>query len=71
MNEKPDPVSPNLSLLVKLGSVVAHVEELLSPDGHEYDKTAIRTLLEDSEVREWMATMTKMAFIPVSRKAKR
>lgn len=62
-----DPLKPSVALLIKLGSIAVHVDELLSPKGHEYDKAAIKTLLSDSEVTEWIAKMDKMAFLPVKR----
>lgn len=56
---------PSLSLLVKLGSIAIHVEELLSPEGHVFDKAALQTLLDDQEVRQWISSMG--AFLPVKR----
>lgn len=62
-----NPLQPTPSLLSKLGSIAVHVEEMLSPDGHEYDRTAIRSLLDDPEVKEWIASMDAMAMLPVKR----
>jgi hypothetical protein len=62
-----DPLKPALPLLVKLGSLAVHIEEMLSPAGHEYDRAAIDTLLTDPEVTTWMAAMGKMGFLPVKR----
>lgn len=66
MNES-DPLKPSVSLLVKLGSIVIHADEYTSPDGHDFDRTAICSGLMDAEVQEWIAEMTKMAFLPVKR----
>ena len=66
-----DPLKPSVSLLVKLGSIVVHAEEMLSPDGHAFDRTAIQSGLQDAELQEWIAAMTKMAMLPVKRNAKR
>lgn len=63
----PDPLRPPLSLLVKLGSIAVHAEEMLSPNGHDYDRQAILVALEDSELREWIEEMSKRAFLPVKR----
>ncbi len=62
-----DMTRPSLSLLVKLGSIAVHVEELLSPNGHHFDRDALNSLLQDTEVREWMQIMSKAAMLPVKR----
>ncbi len=59
-----------ITLLAKLGSIAVHADELLSPSaaavrGHEHDKIAIRGLIDDPEVQEWLKTMT--VFLPVKR----
>jgi hypothetical protein len=63
-----NPTKPKLSLLVKLGSIAVHCEELLSPGGHAFDKTALDGLLNDPEVKEWIKAMG--AFMPVKREDK-
>lgn len=55
------------SLLVKLGSIGRHVEELCGPCPHVVDKHAIEALLGDPEVQEWMAKMDALALLPVPR----
>lgn len=62
-----DPLKPTVPLLVKLGSLAVHIEEMLSPTGHEYDRAAIDTILTDLEVAAWLAAMGKMGFLPVKR----
>jgi hypothetical protein len=62
---KTNPLKPSLSLLVKLGSLAVHCEEMLSPAGHQFDKAAIDTLLHDKEVKAWIKAMG--AFMPVKR----
>ena len=57
-----------LTILVKLGSIVVHVEEMLSPDGHDFDRQAILSGLSDPEVREWLAAMDALALLPVKRR---
>lgn len=57
------------SLMVKLGSIVRHVEEMLSSDGHDFDRVAIEGLLTDPEVEEWMAKADAAALLPVRRLA--
>lgn len=58
-----------LSLFTKLGSIVVHAEELLSSDGHAFDRAALESLLADGEVREWLDDMAAMALLPVKRKS--
>lgn len=62
-----DPLKPSVSLLVKLGSLIVHYDELRSPHGHEFDGNAIDTLEADPEVIDWRDQMTSMAFLPVKR----
>jgi hypothetical protein len=52
-----EPENPSLSLLCKLGSIVVHAEEMLSGSGHPFDRIAIVTLLEDTEVQQWIEAM--------------
>lgn len=63
-----DPLKPSASLLCKLGSIIVHCEELISPDGHPFDKHALETLASDKEVAEWMSVMRSMAMLPVKRR---
>ena len=58
---------PSPSLLCKLGSIVVHVEELLSPSGHPFDRDALLALLADAEVRAWLAQMDAAAMLPNKR----
>jgi hypothetical protein len=62
-----DPLKPSVSLLCKLGSAVVHAEELLSPDGHDFDRTALDAVLTDPDVCEWLKAMGAMALVPVKR----
>ncbi len=63
----PDVFKPSAGLLVKLGSIIVHYEEMTSPKGHEFDKFALNSLLEDAEVVEWFKGMHKNAMLPVKR----
>lgn len=62
-----DPLKPDIALLSKLGSIAVHVDECLSPLAHEFDTFAIRQLLNDEEVREWIKAMDAMALLPKKR----
>jgi hypothetical protein len=60
-------MNPSVSLLCKLGSIAVHVEELLSADGHEFDRIELDALLRDPEVLEWMKAMDAAAMLPKKR----
>lgn len=60
-------LAPSVTLLIKLGSLAVHIEEMPSPSGHQLDKSAVEGLLADEEVSEWLTEMGKMAFLPVKR----
>jgi hypothetical protein len=62
-----DPLKPAATVLIKLGSLAVHADELLSPKGHDFDRVALKQLLADPEVVAWLAEMGKMAFLPVKR----
>ena len=62
-----NPLKPPASLLCKLGSIAVHVDEGLSAKGHEFDFVALKGLLEDPEVAEWLKQMDKLAFVPKKR----
>lgn len=58
------------SLLCKLGSMMVHADEFLSPSGHDFDRVAMMALIGDPEVSAWVAKMTNTGFLPVKREAK-
>jgi hypothetical protein len=62
-----DVLKPQVSLLCKLGSIAIHAEEMLAPGRHQFDVAAMRTLLDDEEVKKWIAGMDLMAFLPKKR----
>lgn len=62
-----DPLKPSLTLLMKLGSIAVHAEEIISPGRHQFDIACTETLLSDPEIKEWIAAMDKMAFLPKKR----
>ncbi len=65
MTKKPDPLKPSLTLLVKLGSIAVHAQELLSPRGHAFDKVTLDTVMHDPEVEVWIKAMG--VYMPVKR----
>lgn len=62
-----DPLAPLPMLLCKLGSIVVHVEQFLSPQGHPVDKAALEDLLRDPEVQAWLDDMGRQALVQVKR----
>ena len=61
---KYDPLTPDLTTLCKLGSIVVHAEEMLST-GHAFDRAALQSLLIDPEVQRWIKAMG--VYMPVKR----
>jgi hypothetical protein len=62
---KLDPLKPSIAVLVKLGSIAIHAEELTEPGGHAFDKVAMDQLLKDGEVKAWINAMGAM--LPLKR----
>lgn len=52
----------------KVASILVHVDEGLSTDGHEFDWGATRALLQDPDVLAWLTVLRDMALVPVKRK---
>ena len=55
------------TLLIKLGSIAVHAEEMLSPGGHPFDRDAIKSLLTDPEVRAFLDDKEMAVYLPVKR----
>jgi len=49
---KPDEI--DLATAVKLASLVVRCQEMLSPQGHAFDREAVRGLVEDAEIGRWL-----------------
>jgi hypothetical protein len=64
---KANPLKPTPALLCKLGSIVVHAEELISSNGHAFDRHALEQLTTDQDVMEWRAQMDAMSMIPKKR----
>jgi hypothetical protein len=56
-------------LLCKLGSIVVHADEVTEPGAHEFDISALRALLADPEVKQWIIDMGAM--LPLKRSARK
>jgi len=50
-------LKPSIGLLSKLGSIVMHADELISSDGHHFDRSELETRLADPEVKNWLEAM--------------
>jgi hypothetical protein len=60
-----DIIEPSLSLLCKLGSIIVHADEATKPCdlmsvAHHFDIIALRTLLDDPEVKDWIKGMGEL-----------
>lgn len=62
-----DALKPSPQLLIKLGSIIVHYEELNSPNGNKVDEAAIKGLMLNEDVIEWFKQMREMALLPVKR----
>ena len=62
-----DVLKPSTALLCKLGSIIVHADELTSPTGHHFDREALRALLTEKEVAQWIEGMSKLALVPLKR----
>jgi hypothetical protein len=60
-------LNPPPHVLAILGSIVTHIQEWDSASGHPFDIHAIRALLEDGDLKRWLAEMDKLAMIPKKR----
>lgn len=60
-------MKPELAILVKLGSIAVHVEEMMSPDGHGADKISLEALLDEPDLKAWIEQMDKIGLMPKKR----
>jgi hypothetical protein len=65
----PERFKPSVTLLCKLGSIAVHADEMTAPGAHQFDLTALRALLADAEVSEWIKDMGAM--LPLKRIARK
>lgn len=56
-----------VTLAAKLASIVVHADEWSSPDGHPFDATAMRSLIADREVIDWVNKISEAGLAPVKR----
>lgn len=65
-----DPLRPPAKVLVAVGSLVVHLLEGASPNGHPLDAIAANGLRERPEVRDWFDAMGDLGLLPVRRDGK-
>lgn len=58
---------PTLSTLAKVGSILVHVEEGRSEDGHPFDWDAVDALMADDEVQLFLKDLRALALLPSKR----
>ena len=52
-----DPLKPSIGLLCKVVSVIGHLEEAMSDKAHKFDVVAMKSALDDPEVKKWIKDM--------------
>jgi hypothetical protein len=57
----------DLVLVMKLTSIIVHLEEFCSVGGFSEDREAARSIMSDPEVKEVFADFEKQAFLPLRR----
>ena len=64
---KPKPI-----LLIKLGSLAVHMEEMIEEDfkNLKFDLPAVQNILDDPEVKEWLKQADALALLPKKRQSK-
>lgn len=55
------------TLQAKLGSLLVHVDEYLSPGGHQVDREAICDLIRSDEVAAWLEDLETLGVLPQKR----
>lgn len=54
---KPYTVTIPIGLAAKLAAVAVHADEMLSTDGHEFDRIALERVARDPEVLAWVESL--------------
>ena len=67
MHQMVDCFAPPIRLLAKLGSIVVHVDEGCGEGGHQFDWSAVGSLIADREVQDWLTAMDSKGLLPKRR----
>lgn len=62
-----DTFAPPIGLLAKLGSIIVHVDEGSGAGGHQFDWSAVGSLIADREVQDWLVGMDGAGLLPKRR----
>lgn len=64
---KTDPFKPSKMLVIKLGALAVHADEIVETHGAnlDFDGPAVRTLIDDPEMQRWIKDMG--VFLPLKR----
>ena len=54
------------AIVAKVAGIIVHADECLGENGHHFDLHALRQLLKDKEVQDWIKSLGALA--PVKRK---
>lgn len=65
-----NPMKPEATLLIAIGSALIHFEEFESEDGRPVDLDQARLIMTRPDVKAWISEMNAMAFLPVKRDKK-
>lgn len=68
LNESEANIKIPVALAAKLAAVVVHADEMLSGDGHNFDRVALESIVRDPQVQAWVVSLGALA--PVKRRAK-
>lgn len=61
------PTITDPQLLVKVGSIIIHIQEMLSPTGHAFDAQVLKQMVYENDVVEWLIKMDALALLPKKR----
>lgn len=58
----------SVAATAKIASILAHLEEFASEDGHPFDRTAAVALLADPEVQAFIEAARARGLVPLRRR---
>jgi hypothetical protein len=57
----------DVSVVVKLGSILVHIDEGLTAEGHPFDFETIRSLLADRDIQALLKFLDRDGLLPLRR----